>query len=85
MTVIAVLLGLALVASNVAWLFYMAGRDRRDRDERAELWTRIQHPELVTPRAAVDYTPPEPEEFEFDERELAGSIQTDEIIRNGDE
>jgi hypothetical protein len=84
-SIIAILLAVALVASNGAWLYYLRGRDGRDRDERAELWTRIQHPALVTPRQAVEYTPPEEPEWSFDERELAGSVQQEEIIRNGDE
>lgn len=63
----------ALIVSNAAWLVYLDRRDRRHRDQLSELITRIQHPQLVNPRALETPLPPPPDP-EPDERELAGQV-----------
>ena len=75
----------ALVASQALWLRYMAAHERRAWDERSELLTRIQQPELVTPRRAQELgeLPPRPDipQRDRDEMALAGTVQEAEVSR----
>jgi hypothetical protein len=85
MEALAGVLTAALVVSNGLWLFFRDRESQRAYDERSELLTRLQHPTLVTPRAATRFDPGEPPGPERDERDLAGTVQWGGVARNGDE
>jgi predicted outer membrane lipoprotein len=82
-------LAVALVASNALWLRYMAARDQREWDERSELLTRVQQPELVTPRRAQEpveeFPRPDIPQPDLDEMALAGTVQEREVSRDDEQ
>lgn len=74
----------ALLVSNLAWLVARDRDGKRAYDERSELLTRVQQPQLVNPRALLDRDPPKMPEPDPDlaELALAGSIQDREVLRS---
>jgi hypothetical protein len=79
---IAAILAFVAFAEPIAFLLYLSKRDKREWDERSELLTRVQAPQVLNPRAvaepAGEFKQPEP-----DYRDLAGTIASNEVQFDG--
>lgn len=82
---IAAILAVVVCVEPIAFLIYLRERDRREYDERSELLTRIQAPQVLNPRSLTERSISAPEPPEPDLRDLAGTMSATEIaLPNGD-